>query len=300
MDASLEVRRKTIISFFKKLRKSVLSFFFKYMKKYGLPVTLLIVSIIVVGVPLLMAVLWSLVNPDYPWSYPAVLPTHLSWFQWDNVFRYSDIVKAMATSFTLAPVVTIVSFLLSLPTAYVIGRYNFPGKEFTRIIILLPIILPGMVVGLFLSRVFGYVHLSQSFIGLVLGHTLMGIPFMLRLLSTSFEAIPKDIPDAAENLGANTFWKFKEIYLPMILPGIFAGAIFTFITSLEEFNLTFVIGTPTFTTIPIVLFSYLGYKFVRTNAAVVAILLMIPNAGLLFIADRFLKTDYLSTAYGKL
>ena len=43
---------------------------------------------------------------------------------------------------------------------------------------------------------------------------------MLRLLSTSFEAIPKDIPDAAENLGANTFWKFKEIYLPMILPGI--------------------------------------------------------------------------------
>ena len=127
----------------------------------------------------------------------------------------------------------------------------------------------------------------------------MTIPFMLRLLSTSFEAIPRDVPDAAANLGANTFWKFK-FYIPMILPGIFAGAIFTFINSLEEFALTFVIGTPTFTTIPIVLFSYLGYKFVRTNAAVVAILLMVPNATLLFIADQFLKTDFLSTAYGKL
>ena len=274
--------------------------FIKFSKKYGLPVTLLIVSLILVGVPLLYAVLWSLVNPDYPWSLKAILPTHLSLFQWIQVFKFSDIIKAMITSFSIAPLVTILSFILALPTAYVIGRYNFPGKEITRIIILLPIVLPGMVVGLFLSRVFGFLHLSQTFFGLVLGHTLMAIPFMLRLLSTSFEAIPKDIPDAAENLGANTFWKFKEVYIPMILPGIFAGAIFTFITSLEEFNLTYVIGTPAYTTIPIVLFSYLGYKFVRTSAAVVSILLILPNAGLLFIADRFLKTDYLSTAYGKL
>jgi putative spermidine/putrescine transport system permease protein len=272
----------------------------KFIRKYGIPVTLLIVSIILVGVPLLMAVLWSLVNPDYPWSYPSVFPTHLSLFQWDNVFKFSDIVKAIITSYSLAPVVTLLSFILALPTAYVIGTYNFPGKEFTRIIILLPIILPGMVVALFLSRVFGYIGLSQTYFGLVLGHTLMTIPFMLRLLSTSFEAIPRDVPDAAANLGANTFWKFRDVYIPMILPGIFAGAIFTFINSLEEFALTFVIGTPTFTTIPIVLFSYLGYKFVRTNAAVVAILLMVPNATLLFIADRFLKTDFLSTAYGKL
>jgi putative spermidine/putrescine transport system permease protein len=272
----------------------------KFIKKFGIPVTLLIVSIILVGVPLLMAVLWSLVNPDYPWSYPAVFPTHLSLFQWNNVFKFSDIVKAIITSYSLAPVVTLLSFILALPTAYVIGTYNFPGKEITRIIILLPIILPGMVVALFLSRVFGYIGLSQTYFGLVLGHTLMTIPFMLRLLSTSFEAIPRDVPDAAANLGANTFWKFRDVYIPMILPGIFAGAIFTFINSLEEFALTFVIGTPTFTTIPIVLFSYLGYKFVRTNAAVVAILLMVPNATLLFIADRFLKTDFLSTAYGKL
>ena len=287
---------------FTKLYKkpSLLSIISKFMKKYGWPVTLLIGSIIVVGAPLLMAVLWSFVNPDYPWSLSQLFPTHLSLYQWEHVFKYSDIVKAMGTSFTLAPCVTILSFILALPTAYVIGRYNFPGKEATRIIILLPIILPGMVVGLFLSRVFGFLHLSQTFFGLVLGHTLMGLPFMLRLLTTSFESIPADVPDAAANLGANTFWKFKEIYLPMVLPGIFAGAIFTFLTSLEEFNLTYVIGTPTYTTIPVVLFSYLGYKFIRTNAAVVSILLIVPNAALLFIADRFLKTDYLTTAYGKL
>ena len=272
----------------------------KFISKYGIPTILLIVSLILVGAPLLMAVLWSLVNPDYPWSYGAVLPTHLSLFQWDFVFKFSGIIEAIITSYSIAPLVTILSFILALPTAYANGTYSFRGKEFTRIIILLPIILPGMVVALFLSRVFRFIGLSQTFFGVVLGHTLMAIPFMLRLLSTSFEAIPRDVPDAAANLGANTFWKFRDVYIPMILPGIFAGAIFTFITSLEEFALTFIIGTPDYTTIPIVLFSYLGYKFFRTNAAVVAILLMVPNATLLFIADRFLKTDFLSTAYGKL
>ena len=86
----------------------------------------------------------------------------------------------------------------------------------------------------------------------------------------------------------------------MVMPGLFAGAVFTFITSLEEFNLTFVIGTPTFQTIPTVLFDYLGYHFVRTNAAVVSIILMVPSIALLFIAERFLKTEYLSSAFGKL
>lgn len=283
-----------------KKRKSPWLYISKFISKYGLPSILLVVSLILVGAPLLMAVLWSLVNPDYPWSYPAVFPTHLSLFQWDFVFKFSGIVEAIITSYSVAPLATLLSFVLALPTAYVIGTYSFRGKDFTRIIILLPIILPGMVVALFLSRVFRFIGLSQTFFGLILGHTLMAIPFMLRLLSTSFEAIPRDVPDAAANLGANTFWKFKEVYIPMILPGIFAGAIFTFITSLEEFALTFIIGTPAYTTIPIVLFSYLGYKFFRTNAAVVAILLMVPNASLLFIADRFLKTDFLSTAYGKL
>ncbi len=253
-----------------------------------------------IGVPLLMAVLWSLVNPDYPWSYPSVLPSHLSLAQWKYVLQYTDIVQAIVTSYSLAPLATLLAFLLSLPTAYVLGRRRFPGRDLIKILILLPIIMPGMVVALFLSRVFAFLNLTQTFAGLLIGHTLMSIPFMLRILTTSFEAIPQDIIDAAENLGANQFVKFKEIVIPMVLPGLFAGAIFTFITSLEEFNLTFVIGTPTYQTIPVILFGFLGYHFIRTNGAVVAIMLMVPNIIMLFIAERALKTEYLSSAFGKM
>lgn len=264
------------------------------------PLLMLFGAIVIIGLPLLMAVLWSLVNPDFPWSYPDIFPARLSLFHWDYVFRFTDITKAIITSYTIAPLATILAFILSLPPSYAIANYDFPGKEMIRIVILLPIILPGMVVALFLSRVFLFLGLSQSMIGLVLGHTLLGLPYMLRLLSTSFEAIPREIGDAASNLGATNFYRLRDIFIPMLLPGIFAGSIFTFITSLEEFNLTFVIGTPTYQTIPTVLFAFLGYHFVRTNAAVVSLILMVPNVILLFIADRFLKTDFLTAAYGKL
>ena len=265
-----------------------------------IPLLMLFGATIIIGLPLLMAVLWSLVDPDFPWSYPDVFPTRLSLYHWDYVFRFTSITKSIVTSYTIAPLATILAFILSLPPAYAIANYDFPGKDLIRIIILLPIILPGMVVALFLSRVFLFLDLSQTLFGLVLGHTLLGMPYMLRLLSTSFEAIPKEIGDAASNLGATNFYRLRDVFIPMLLPGIFAGSIFTFITSLEEFNLTFVIGTPTYQTIPTVLFGLLGYHFVRTNAAVVSLILMVPNVILLFIADRFLKTDFLTAAYGKL
>ena len=266
---------------------------------YGMPLLLFGVFVLEVGIPVVMAVLWSLVDPENPWSYPDPFPRHLSWYQWQYVFKYTGVVPAIGTSLTLAMASTVTAFVLALPTAYVLGRYEFRGREAVRLIILLPIVLPGMIVALFLSRVFGYLGLSQTLVGLVLGHTLMGLPYMLRLLSTSFQAIPQEVADAAANLGASELVRFRRIYLPMILPGIFAGAIFTFITSMEEFALTFVIGTPTYQTIPTILFSFLGYNFVRTHAAVVALLLMVPNITLLFIADRLLKVDFLSAAYGK-
>ncbi|WP_375450052.1 ABC transporter permease [uncultured Devosia sp.] len=263
--------------------------------------TLLVIALLIAWtvIPLFMVVMWSLVNPDDPWSPPAVLPPSLSLAQWHYVFEYSNIVNSVITSFTLAPVVTLLSFVLSLPTAYALGRLDFLGKEVLRVLILLPIVLPGMVIAMFLSRAFFAVGLGQTFIGLALGHTLLSMPYMLRILTTAFESIPQDVIDAARNLGAGRLALVTSILIPMVLPGLVAGAIFTFINSLEEFSLTFVIGTPTFQTIPTILYDYLGYHFVRTNAAVVSIILLVPSLLLLFATERFLKAEYLSSAFGK-
>jgi putative spermidine/putrescine transport system permease protein len=259
-----------------------------------------IVQILWVGIPILMAVMWSLVDPKNPWSYPNVFPPSFSLAQWKFVFDYTNIGRALRNSYSLAPLAVLLSFVLSLPTSYVLGRKKIPGKKFFMLLVLLPIIMPGMVVALFLSRVFTTFGLSQTFFGLVLAHTLMSMPYMIRVMTTSFQAIPQDVIDAAENLGASTFVKIRDIFLPMIRPGLLAGMIFAFTVSIEEFNLTFIIGTPTFETIPTILFSFMGYNFIRTNASVVALLMMTPNIIMLFIVERFLKSDYLAASLGKM
>ncbi len=272
------------------------------MKNFYLMLTafFIIVQLLWVGVPIIMAVLWSVVDPKNPWSYPNIIPPSFSLEPWKYVFNYTNIARALRTSYMVAPLAVILSFLLSLPTAYVLGRKNVPGKKVFMLVILLPIIMPGMVVALFLSRVFTSFGLSQTFFGLVLAHTLMSMPYMIRVMTTSFQAIPQDVIDAAENLGAGTLVKIKDIFLPMIRPGLLAGMIFAFTTSIEEFNLTFIIGTPTFETIPTILYSFMGYNFIRTNASVVALLMMTPNIIMLFIVERFLKSDYLAASLGKM
>jgi putative spermidine/putrescine transport system permease protein len=261
-------------------------------------VTLLL--LIWVLVPLGMGLLWSFVDPSHSWSYPDMFPSVLSFHNWENVFRVTNVLGAIKVSFAVAPLATLLAFLLSLPTAYLLGRYTFPGQETVKVLILLPIMLPGMVIALFLSPLFNLLGLAQSFAGLVIGHAFLGIPYMLRILTVSFEAVPQDVIDAAENLGASKPTLFREIFIPLIMPGLFAAAIFTFITSLEEFNLSFVIGLPNFQTIPTILYGFLGRYFIRTDASVVSAVLLLPNVVLLFVAERFLKTEYLASAFGKM
>lgn len=272
----------------------------KKLVKFLIPAMLGLIFILWIGLPLLMAVLWSLVDPEHPWSYPQTFPEALSTYHWVHIFKYTAIGEAIANSFIIAFATTLLSFLLSLPTAYALGRRHLRGSETLKIGMLLPIVFPGMALALFLGRVFITLGLSQTYVGVIMAHTIIAMPFMMRILTVSFESIPQEIIDAAENLGAGPWIKLKEVYFPMILPGFLAGSIFSFIASMEEFNLTFIIGAPDIQTIPTVLFSYLGANFLRTSASVVSLILVIPNIILLIITERFIKTEYLGAALGKM
>ncbi len=265
-----------------------------------IPAFLGIIFILWIGLPLLMAVLWSLVDPEYPWSYPQTFPEHLSFHHWIQIFKYTSIGKAIANSFFIAISSTLLSFVLACPTAYALGRRPIRHKEFFKIGMLLPVVFPGMALALFLGRVFFTMGLSETYLGVILAHTIIGMPFMMRILTVNFESIPQEMIDAAENLGASPWVKFKEIYMPMVMPGLLAGSIFTFIASIEEFNLSFIIGAPTIQTIPTVLYSYLGANFLRTSASVVSLILVIPSMILLIITERFIKTEYMGAALGKM
>lgn len=265
-----------------------------------IPYALGILALAWVGLPVLMAILWSLVNPEYPWTYPDVFPTHVGLYQWEKVFKYTSILTAVKNSVIIAIIVTILCILIAFPTAYAIGRRDIKGKGVLKIIMLIPMIFPGMALAMFLGRFFSLYGLAQHFPGIIMAHTLVCLPYMLRILTSSFEAMPQDLLDAASNLGANNIVKIFELYIPMVAPGIVAGSIFSFIESMQEFNLAYIIASPTIETIPTILYSYMGNNFLRTSASVVTLILIVPNMIMLLITDKFVKTEHLGAALGKM
>ena len=272
----------------------------KRMMRYLIPAAILILFFTWIGLPMLMAFLWSMVDPAYPWSYRSAWPEQLSFFHWNRILTSTGIVRAIGNSFMIASITIVTSFLLSLPTAYALGRRKIKGREVFKIIMLFPMAFPGMAMALFLSRLLFMWGLNTTFTGIIIAHTLIALPFMLRIMTVNFECMPQELIDAARNLGAGRWTTFWEVYVPMIMPGLVAGSIFAFITSMEEFVLTFIIGAPRIQTIPTILYSYLGYNFMRTNASVVSLILVIPNVTLLLITERFVKTEYMGAALGKM
>ena len=268
--------------------------------RYLIPFAVGVIFLAWIGIPTVMAILWSLVDPEYPWSYPAILPEKLSFYHWKHIFEYTQIGSAMLNSYFIALVSMFVAFLLALPTSYALGRRKLRGKELYKLLMLFPLAFPGMAMAMFLGRLLFAQGLSGTYTGVIMAHVLICLPYMLRILTVSFESVPQELIDAADNLGTTGWVKFKEIYMPMVLPGLVAGAIFSFITSVEEFNLTFIIGAPQIQTIPTILYTYLGQNFLRTSASVVSLILVVPNIIVLLITERFIKTEYMGAALGKM
>ncbi|WP_439295170.1 ABC transporter permease [Lonepinella sp. BR2882] len=250
-------------------------------------------------VPFFMAGLWSLVDPEHPWSYPDILPQSLSFQRWVSVWQNTSLPEAMVNSYTIAPSVALIAIMLAMPTAYAFGRMEFRGKKLAELLTLIPLVIPGMIIGLFFSQMLLSLNITSPFIGIVIGHTVMTLPYAIRILSAGFSAVPQDLIDASRDLGASKYTTFKDVYLPMLKPSFLASIIFCLVKSIEEFSISFVIGSPDFITVPTILYSFLGYSFIRPNAAVVSIILLVPNIILMMLIEKLLKGNYLSQSTGK-
>jgi molybdate transport system permease protein len=166
---------------------------------------------------------------------------------------------AVFLSLRVATVATMVALPFGIAVAYGLARTSFWGKPLVEAIIYLPLVLPPVVigylllitfgrrapVGAFLADHFGIVF-SFRWTGAALACGIMAFPLMVRAISLSIEAIDRRLEDAAATLGANPFWSFITVTLPLALPGIIAGAMLAFARALGEFGatITFVSNIP--------------------------------------------------------
>ena len=166
---------------------------------------------------------------------------------------------AIALTLRIAVVATLVTLPFGIALALLLARKDFWGKSLVEAVVYLPLVLPPVVtgylllitlgrkapVGAFLDQHFGIVF-SFRWTGAVISCGVMAFPLMVRAIRLSIEAIDRKLEDAAATLGANRFWSFVTVTLPLALPGIIAGAMLAFARALGEFGatITFVSNIP--------------------------------------------------------
>ena len=263
-------------------------------------VSLLVICAIWLIVPFSMAILWSLVDPVEPWTPDQLLPPVMSFFRWGNMWENSSLKAALLNSYLLAPSAAILTLLLSMPTAYALGRLSFPGRDAMKIVALLPLVVPPFVTAIFFSSLLFQLGLTGSrYAAILLAHSVLFMPYAIRIMTVSFEQVRQDHINAARDLGASTFSRWRVAYLPALRPGILATLLIVFIQSIEEFAIAFIIGIPDFVTIPTLLYSSMGQDFVRPNAAVLSLILVVPNVILMLYLEKLLKSANPTMSSGK-
>lgn len=179
----------------------------------------------------------------------------------------------MALSLRVSFWATLCSLPLGLLVAHALARWNFPGKQILNGIVHLPLILPPVVTGYLLLLTFGRrgwvgQYLDQWFgivfafrwTGAALAAAVMAFPLMVRAIRLAIEAVDPKLEQASATLGASRPWVFATVTLPLILPGIIAGAILAFAKAMGEFGatITFVSNIPGQTqTLPSAIYAFL-------------------------------------------
>ena len=180
--------------------------------------------------------------------------------------------QAVALSLRVAFWATLASLPLGVLTAYALARWRFPGRQLLNGLVHLPLILPPVATGYLLLLVFGArgplgsllqevgIVFAFRWTGAALAAAVMAFPLMVRAIRLSIEAVDPRLEQASATLGAAGPWAFATVTLPLVLPGILAGAILAFAKAMGEFGatITFVSNIPGQTqTLPTAIYAFL-------------------------------------------
>ena len=237
--------------------------------------------------PMVPLFIWSI---SFRWFYPNILPSEYSARAWEQVISPTNNVIGAAWQTTLiALLVTVLSVLFGVPAGRALGLYNFPGKRIVEIMILAPIIVPGLAVVLGIDTMFIRYGLSGNIIGVSLVHLVPTLPYMTLVMSGVYANYDVDYELQARSLGAGRWATQRYVTLPAVFPGVVVGALFTFLISWSQYVLTLLIGDGQVETLPILLFN-----FARSEPAIagaLSVVFILPGILVLLLSSKYLSGD---------
>ncbi len=197
-------------------------------------------------------------------------------FDWySELLQDRQILRSLQNSLVVACVSTLVSTVLGTMTAFALARHRFRGKRLLEAVLYIPIILPEIVMGISLLAFFSTVGMRLGLTTISIAHITFSTAFVALVVRARLHGFDRTLERAAADLGAGAWTTFRRITLPLIWPGILAGAVIAFTLSLDDVIITFFTSGPGSTTLSLYVFSMvrLGVS-PKVNALSTSILLV--------------------------
>jgi putative spermidine/putrescine transport system permease protein len=213
-------------------------------------------------------------------SYLTVPPKGLTLRWYGAVLADPEYVRAIVMSLGLAVVSTLGSLAAGVAASYALVRRRVPGAAAVSALMSAPLVFPGVVIGVALLQFYALLHVNGTLVGLALAHMVITVPYVVRAVVASLQGIDAELESAARVLGASAPVAFATVTLPLIRPGIAAGALFSFIVSFDNVPVSiFLLGAGQMT-LPVKIFSAIEYGVDPSIAAISSMLIALTGVGL--------------------
>lgn len=234
----------------------------------------------------LFAVLAVSVSPKeqfaIQWAWPS-LRWYVSFFE-KRTFFDSLFVVSLPIALATATAATIIGSL----AAIALRRYSFRGRGVIEVFVMLPLFIPSILFGAALYLFFARFNANGSALTLLVGHVLIGIPYVVRVVTAGLHGIDPAIEDAAVSLGCSRPVAFIKTVLPLIRGSILSGWVFALIMSFSDVNVAIFLSGPSTQTLPLQIFSEIRWGGDPTIAAASAVQIILVG-GLLFALQRIFR-----------
>ncbi len=205
-------------------------------------------------IPVLFLPLFS-VNDSIYVSFPIKALT-TKWYV--QMLAYEPMHAALMNSIQVAIATAVFATILGVLGAKAVTRYRMPGRKPVVFTIMLPLVIPGIILGVALLILVSRLGVPLSLYTVTLGHVLISVPFSMATLIARFEGFDRSMEEAAADLGENAWWTFWRVTFPIVFPGILASLLLCFTISFDEFIMAFFLSG-TDPTLPIYMWSQLRF-----------------------------------------
>jgi putative spermidine/putrescine transport system permease protein len=224
----------------------------------------------------LLVVIGVSFNPTSRFVITPLTPS-LHWYQ--EFFSRPEYLKALfAVTLPLACISSALATVIGTLAAIALVRFTLVGKSLVESVFMVPVLIPGILLGAALYLFFARLELTGSLFPLIIGHTLIGIPFVIRIVVAGLSGVNPSIEEAAINLGCNRIQAFWKVSMPLIRSSLVSGSVFAFILSFSDINIALFLSGPNTNTLPLHIFSDIQWQGDPTIAAASTIQIVVVTS----------------------